>query len=138
MLFQKPGIFTILVYSEPRYPGIFRTLAYLKPEAYPEHCQISAMKRFVKVVNDYNFFRKLFLQYKLAMFFTSWNKQREVVTQDVVIPCKKAIAREGAEEREFLMYLFIYSNKFPYLRLITISVCGSSPPKSHEQGYLNF
>ena len=71
MLFQKPGIFTILVYSEPQYPGIFRTLAYSKPEAYPEHCQISAMKRFVKVVNDYKFFRKLFLQYKLAAFFTS-------------------------------------------------------------------
>ena len=51
---QNPRIFTILIYSEPRYPGIFRTLAYSKPEAYPEHCQAPEMKRFVKIVNGYN------------------------------------------------------------------------------------
>ena len=56
---QNPDTLTILVYSEPRYPGIFRTLAYPKPKDYPEHCQTSAMKRFVKVVNGYNYFCKL-------------------------------------------------------------------------------
>ena len=55
---QNPGIFTILVYPEPWYPGMFRTLAYSRPGAYPEHCQTSAMKRFVKVVNGYNYLRK--------------------------------------------------------------------------------
>ena len=96
------------------------------------------MKRFVKVVNDYDYFRKLFLQYKVAAFFTSWNKYHKVVTPDIVILCKKTMAREGAEERAFLIYLLIYSNKFPYLQLIIILVCGSTPPKNHEQGYLNF
>ena len=55
---QNPGIFTILVYPEPWYPGIFRTLAYSKPGAYPGHYQTSAMKRFVKVVHGYNYLRK--------------------------------------------------------------------------------
>ena len=63
----------------------------------------------------------------------------KVVTPDVVILCKKkAMAREGSEEPEYLIYLLIYSNKFPYLQIIKILVCGGSPPKSHEQGYLNF
>ena len=48
------------------------------------------------------------------------------------------MAREGARDREFLMYLLIYSIKLAYLQLITVLVYGSSPPKSHEQGYLNF
>ena len=46
------------------------------------------------------------------------------------------IARKGAGDREFLIYLLIYSNKLAYLQLITILVYGSSPLKSHEQGYL--
>ena len=41
------------------------------------------------------------------------------------------MTQEGAKEHEFLMY----SNKFPYLQLITILVYGSSPLKSHEQVY---
>ena len=48
------------------------------------------------------------------------------------------MSREETEEREFLIYLMIYSNKFPCLQLIKILACGGSPPKSHEQGYLNF
>ena len=33
---QNPGIFKILVSSGLWYPGIFRTLVYSKPEAYPD------------------------------------------------------------------------------------------------------
>ena len=65
------------------------------------------MKRFVTGVNGYNYFLKLFSQYKLAAVFASWNKYHKVVNPDVVILCKKAMAREGAEEREFLIYLLI-------------------------------
>ena len=32
-----------------RFRSIFRTLVYLEPEAYSEHCQISAMECFVKI-----------------------------------------------------------------------------------------
>ena len=92
---QNPGIFTILVYSEPRCTGILRTLAYSKPEAYPEHCQTSAMKHFVKVVNGYNYFLKLFSQYNFAAFFTSWNKYQKVFTPDVVMLCKKVWHARG-------------------------------------------
>ena len=47
------------------------------------------MKRFVKTVNGYNYFRKLQLisQYKLVAVSTSWNKYHEVVTPEVAIPC---------------------------------------------------
>ena len=45
--------------------------------------------------------------------------------------------REGAGDREFF-YVPIDSNKLAYLRLIIVLVYGSSPPKSHEQDYLNF
>ena len=55
----------------------------------------------MKVVGSFNIFRKLFSEYKLAVFFTSWNKYPKVVTPDVVIICKKTMAREGAEEGEF-------------------------------------
>ena len=58
-------------YSQSWYTQNPRTLVYSKPEAYPEHCQTFVMKRFVKVVNDYDYFRKLFLQYKVAALFTS-------------------------------------------------------------------
>ena len=48
-------------YSEPQYSQawniqktrIFRTVAYSEP------CQTSTMKRFAKIVNGYNYFRKL-------------------------------------------------------------------------------
>ena len=87
---QNTDIFTILVYSELRYRGLFRTLAYSNPEAYSEHCEISAIKRFAKIkVNGCVNFRKLFSQYKLVALFTSLNKYYEVVTPAVVILCKK-------------------------------------------------
>ena len=47
------------------------------------------------------------------------------------------MAREGSGDREFLIYLLIYSNKLAYLQLITVLVYRSRPHKSHEQGYLN-
>ena len=48
------------------------------------------------------------------------------------------MAHERARKREFLLYLLMYSNKLAYLQLIRVLVHGSSPPKSHEQSYLNF
>ena len=44
---------------------------------------------------------------------------------------------EGAEDRQFLMDLLIYSNKLAYLQLIAVLFYRSSPTKSREQGYLN-
>ena len=72
---------------------------------------------------------------KLAAFSTSSNKCLEVVSPDAAIPCKK-LWRAG--DREMLICLLKHSNKFGYLQQITVLVYGSSPPKSHEQGYLNF
>ena len=43
---------------------------------------------------------------------------------------QKTMAREGTEDREFFIYLLIYSNKLAYLQLITVLVYRSSPPKS--------
>ena len=43
----------------------------------------------------------------------------------------------GAGDREFLIYLLIYSNKLAYLQLITIFFI-EAVLQSHEQGYLNF
>ena len=60
---QYPGI------SQPgdiKKPSIFRTLEYSKSDAYSEPCQTSMMKNFAKLVNGYNYFAKLFLQYKVA------------------------------------------------------------------------
>ena len=48
------------------------------------------------------------------------------------------MAGEMAADREFLIYLLIYSNKLAYLQLITVLVYGNSSPKNHEQDYLNF
>ena len=48
------------------------------------------------------------------------------------------MAPEEAVDREFLIYLLMYSSKLAYLELITVLVYRSSPLKSHEQGYLNF
>ena len=49
----------------------------------------------------------------------------------------KTMTREGARDRQFLIYLLIYSNKLALLQLIAVFVSRSRPPKSHEQGYLN-
>ena len=48
------------------------------------------------------------------------------------------MAREGAGDHEFWIYLLTHSNKLAYLQLITVLGYRSSPPESHEQGYLNF
>ena len=48
------------------------------------------------------------------------------------------MAGEGAGDHQFLIYLLIYSSKLAYLQLIIVLVYRSSPPKSHEQGCLNF
>ena len=66
------------------------------------------MKCFAKIVDGYNYFRKLqlFSQYKLAAFSTSWNTYCEVVTPEVVILRKKNIALEWTEYCEFLIDIF--------------------------------
>ena len=48
------------------------------------------------------------------------------------------MAREGGGDREFFIYLLIYSNRLAYLQPITVLVYRSSRPKSHKQGYLDF
>ena len=48
---------------------------------------------------------------------------------------KKAMAYGDCE---VLIYLLIYSNRLAYLQLIKVLVYRRSPPKTHEQGYLNF
>ena len=50
---------------------------------------------------------------------------------------EKTMVSEGAVNRQVFIYLLIYSNKLAYFQLITVLVYRSSPPKSHEQGYLN-
>ena len=59
-----------------------------------------------------------------------------IFTPEAVILCKKAMGREGARDGKFFIYLLIYSNKLVYLQLITVLVLERSPPKSHDQGYL--
>ena len=48
------------------------------------------------------------------------------------------MVRKGGDHRECLICILILSNKLAYLQLKTVLVYESSPPKSHEQGYLNF
>ena len=48
------------------------------------------------------------------------------------------MSRNGTDDREFLIYPLTYSNKWAYLQLVTVSVYGNSPLKSHEQDHLNF
>ena len=45
------------------------------------------------------------------------------------------MTRQGARNREFLIYFLIYSNKLAYLQLVAGLVYKSSPPKSHGHGY---
>ena len=61
-IFRTRSMFRTLVYSQPWHIqnlGMFRTLEYSKSEADSEPCQTSTMKRFAKIVNGYNYFRKL-------------------------------------------------------------------------------
>ena len=59
------------------------------------------------------------------------------VSPEVVSYINNCCAR-GPGDRKFLIYLLKYSNKLAYLQPATVLVYGSSPPKSHKQGYLNF
>ena len=61
-IYRTRSIFRTLAYSQLWYihiPCTFRMLAYSKSEAYSEPCQTPTMKRFLKVVNGYNYFHKL-------------------------------------------------------------------------------
>ena len=87
---------------------------------------------------------KFISENKLAAFSTSWNKNHEffvntalIFTQEVVTLWKTMVL-EGLGGQKFLINLLIYSNKLVNLQLTTVLVCGSSLPKSHKQGYLNF
>ena len=92
------------------------------------------MKRFAKIITAIIISRIIIIFAKLSAFSTSRNEYREVVSPGVVILCKKLWHARGAKDRQFLLYLLIYSNELAYLQLLTILVYGSSPPKSHEQG----
>ena len=46
------------------------------------------------------------MQCKLATFSSSWSKCHEVFTPGVAIFCEKTMAREGAGDRQFLIYLY--------------------------------
>ena len=127
---QNPGILTTLVHSEPRYTqnagifkiwGIFRTLPHIYEEA---------LIIFTAII--------IFTNQLLSQNLPCWSKYLEVVCPEVVTLCKKLWRARGNTDRECLIYLLIYSNKLAYLQLITVLVYRSSPPKSHEQGYLNF
>ena len=48
---------------------------------------------------------------------------------------EKTLADERAKDREFFIYLLVYSNKLAYLQLIRALVYGSGPSKNHGQGY---
>ena len=53
-------------------------------------------------------------------------------TPEVIILCK------GSEDGEFLIYLFIHSNKLAYFQLIIVFGLGKQSSQIYEQGYLNF
>ena len=139
---QNPGIFTTLIYSEPWYienAGIFKIRGILIT------LSTSTMKRFAKVVNGYkicityNYFRSISLLRSLlqGLSIMTFLNTGLISTPVVLIPCKRLWHARGVGIREFLIDLLIYSNKSVYLQLITVLVQGSSPPKSHEQDYLN-
>ena len=50
---EPPFIHTILVYSEP---GYLHKLAYSKYYANSELCQTCSMRRFARIVDQYNYF----------------------------------------------------------------------------------
>ena len=130
-IYRTRSIFRTLAYSQLWYiqnPGTFRTLAYSKSEAYSEPCQAPTMKRFLRVVNGYNYFIITFS--KLAPFPTLWNKYLEVVsTEAVSYSMQKTMAREGIGDHEFLIFLLIYSSKLAYLQLITVWFIEAVLPK---------
>ena len=132
MHIQNLGISRILAYSEPESysqswcPDIFRTRGISRTLSNTCDEELTA----VKVVNGYNYFRSILLPRSL---FHEINTIRQLL-QTQLFYAKKTISHQG----ESLICLLIYSNKLPFFQLITILVCGSNPPKSHEQSYLNF
>ena len=145
----KPGILRAVVYPEPWHiqnqkhiqnPGIFRTPVHWKfwHIHNPRLIQTSTMWNIYDEAFSEKNEQKIFSQYKLAAFSTSWNKYHEVVTPQIVIVCKKKTILEAAGDLEILIYLLIHSIKLAYLQLITVLVYGNSSPNSHEQDYLNF
>ena len=54
-------------------PGIFRVLAYLEPEAYPEPGQTATREYFSKMVNDYIYFSRFIIIYKISAFHVLQN-----------------------------------------------------------------
>ena len=122
-------------YSEPWHiqnPGVFRTLAYSEP------CQTSTMQHFAKIVNGYNYFRNISISCSL-LYEKNVNFYHAglIFTPELFIWCKINMWPEGTRGREFLISLFLISSKLAYLQIITVLIYGSSPPKSHEQNYLN-
>ena len=130
--YSKPETYSVPWYIQT--PGILKTLAYSKPKAYSDIYDVKHLRWSVlwKQLTENN------SQYKLAAFSTSWNKYHEVVTPEIIILCKKTMALEAARDGEILIYLLIYSNRLAYSHLTTVLVYRNSPPKSHEQDYLNF
>ena len=92
------------------------------------------------IFTNYNCFHSISLPHSLVHEIQIMNffNTGLIFTPEVVILCKKTMAREGAGDHKFLIYLLIYSNRLAYLELITVLAYRSSLPKNHEQGYLNF
>ena len=80
----------------------FRTLTYSKWEVYSEPCHTSTMKRWLV--------SRLIIFASYNYFCESYRKYLEVFSPVVVMLLWKTITREGAGDREFLIYLLIYSN----------------------------
>ena len=105
-----------MVYPEPWHiqnpnhihnPGICRTLAYSKSEAYLEPCQTSIMKRFAKIVNGNNYFHELCfaVQACRVLYFMKYDflfNTGLIFTSDVVILCKTLWRPRGQETVNFL------------------------------------
>ena len=55
--------------------GIFRAVAYSKPEVYWKPCQTSTTKRFAKIVHGYNYFRNISFSRSenIICFFKYWS-----------------------------------------------------------------
>ena len=88
------------------------------------------MKCFAKIVNSYNYFRKLqlFLQYQLFMLCTSWNKHREflnarlIITPEVFILYGKSMVHETTRVMGLRISEFSY-NPSKFYSGITYSIC---------------
>ena len=108
-IFRTRSVFRTPAYSQPG--GIFRTLPYIYDEAFIIFRAIIIFTNFRKACRvEINILRQ-FLQRQLCFV-------------------KNYVAARGGGDREFLIYLLIYSNKLAFLQLITVLVYRNSPPKS--------